>query len=314
MYTRGRLIADAVSGQADPAAGTAVSSGTLFFAVSAAKGVAATLAHVLAESGELDYDLRLASIWPGFASEGKERITVRHVLAHTAGLPGLPAGTTVAQLCDWEHMCAVLAAATPWWEPGTKFGYHALTFGFLLGETLRRLTGRTISELLRDTVTGPLGLADEVCFAVPPRLLPRMARRPAGRSRAGTTPCRLPGGPGYAPSPARSVRVRQPRRRAHRRHPVAGHHDRPRRGPYVRRLARAGRRHPARLAVAPGRDVRDLLHRAGRGHGLPRAVGVRLQPGPPRRRHDPPWRRVRHDRRQRLGRLGRFGRRVRRWP
>jgi CubicO group peptidase (beta-lactamase class C family) len=178
VYAHGRLIADAVSGQADAAAGTAVTSGTLFFAVSAAKGVAATLAHVLAERGELDYDLHLASVWPGFASAGKDRITIRHVLGHTAGLPGLPAGTTVAQLCDWEHMCAVLAAATPWWEPGTKFGYHALTFGFLLGETLRRLTGRTISELLRDTVTDPLGVADEVCFAIPPRLLPRMARRP----------------------------------------------------------------------------------------------------------------------------------------
>lgn len=209
VYTRGRLIADAVSGQADPAAGTAVSSGTLFFAVSAAKGVAATLAHVLAESGELDYDLRLASIWPGFASEGKEHITVRHVLAHTAGLPGLPAGTTVAQLCDWEHMCAVLAAATPWWEPGTKFGYHALTFGFLLGETLRRLTGRTISELLRDTVTGPLGLADEVCFAVPPRLLPRMARRPAGALPSRNNPLQAPRRTGLRPQPC-AIRPRSP--------------------------------------------------------------------------------------------------------
>ena len=138
VYARGRLVADAVSGQADSGTGTAVTSGTMFFAVSAAKGVAATLAHVLAERGELDYDLRLASVWPGFAAGGKDRITVRHVLAHTAGLPGLPAGTTVTQLCDWEHMCAVLAAATPWWEPGTKFGYHAMTFGFLLGETLRQ--------------------------------------------------------------------------------------------------------------------------------------------------------------------------------
>jgi len=180
VYSGGRLVADAVSGQADPAAGTSVTSGTLFFASSAAKGVAATLAHTLAERGELDYDLRLASVWPGFGAGGKESITVRHVLEHTAGLPGLPRQTTVAQLCDWDHMCAVLAAARPWWEPGTRFGYHALTFGFLLGETLRRLTGRTMGELLRDAVTGPLGVADEVCFAVPPRLLPRMARRPAG--------------------------------------------------------------------------------------------------------------------------------------
>jgi CubicO group peptidase (beta-lactamase class C family) len=178
VYRHGRLVADAVSGVADPASGVAVTSGTLFFATSTAKGIASSLAHVLAERGELDYDLHLAEVWPGFAAPPKDRITVRHVLMHMAGLPALPPGTTVAELCDWQRMCAVLAAATPWWEPGTRFGYHAMTFGFLLGETLRRLTGATISELLREVVTGPLGVADEVCFAVPPRLLPRVARRP----------------------------------------------------------------------------------------------------------------------------------------
>jgi CubicO group peptidase (beta-lactamase class C family) len=97
---------------------------------------------------------------------------------HTAGLPGLPAETTIEQLCDWDHMCAVLAAQELWWEPGTRFGYHALTFGFLLGETMRRVTGRTVTELLRQELTSPLGIQDEVCFAVPRPLLPRVARQP----------------------------------------------------------------------------------------------------------------------------------------
>ena len=174
----GRVVADVTAGLADPQSGAEVQSGTLFYAVSAAKGVAASLAHVLAERGDLGYDLRLAEVWPEFGTRGKDRVTVRHVLLHTAGLPGLPRETTVEQLCDWDHMCAVLVAAEPWWEPGTRFGYHALTFGFLLGETMRRVTGQTVTELLREVLTGPLGVQDEVCFAVPPRLLPRVARPP----------------------------------------------------------------------------------------------------------------------------------------
>ena len=75
-------------------------------------------------------------------------------------------------------MCAVLAAQEPWWEPGTRFGYHALTFGFLLGETMRRATGRTVTELLHEVLTGPLGVQDEVCFAVPRPLLSRVAWPP----------------------------------------------------------------------------------------------------------------------------------------
>ena len=173
----GRPVADVTAGLADPDRGTPVDSGTLFFAASAVKGVAAALAHVLAERGDLAYDLRLADVWPEFGAHGKKSTTLRHILMHTAGLPGLPPETTARDLCDWDRMCAGLAAAEPWWEPGTKFGYHALTFGFLLGETMRRTTGRPVSELLRDHLTAPLGAEDEICFAVPPRLLPNMARQ-----------------------------------------------------------------------------------------------------------------------------------------
>jgi CubicO group peptidase (beta-lactamase class C family) len=175
----GQLVVDAVSGLADPGTGALVSSDTLFYAASTAKGVATSVAHVLAEQGALDYDMPLVKVWPEFGAHGKDTVTVRHVLLHTAGLPGLPANTMVADLCNWDHMCAVLADATPWWEPGTRFGYHAKTFGFLLGETLRRATGRTIPALLRDLITGPLGIADDVHFGVPPSLLPRVARQVA---------------------------------------------------------------------------------------------------------------------------------------
>ena len=179
VHRRGRVAADVAAGVADPRTGAEVRPGTLFYAVSAAKGVAASLAHVLAERGDLSYDMRLADVWPEFGTRGKEHTTLRHVLLHTAGLPGLPRETTIEQLCDWDHICQELAAAEPWWEPGTRFGYHALTFGFLLGEPLRRVTGRTMTELLREVLTGPLGIEDEVCFAVPRPLLSRVARPPA---------------------------------------------------------------------------------------------------------------------------------------
>jgi CubicO group peptidase (beta-lactamase class C family) len=87
---RGQLVADVAVGVADPATGRPVTPGTLFFASSAAKGIAATVAHVLAERGMVEYDLRLAEVWPEFAAHGKDRVTLRHVLRHTAGVPGLP--------------------------------------------------------------------------------------------------------------------------------------------------------------------------------------------------------------------------------
>ena len=174
----GRLVVNVASGLAD-VSGRVVQPDTLFWASSTAKGVASTVAHVLAELGVLDYDMPLAAVWPEFAQHGKDTVTVRHVLCHTAGVPGLPADLTPAELCDWERMCTLLAEAQLWWEPGTAFGYHAHTFGFLLSETLRRLTGRSISTLLRELITAPLGVADEIHFGVPDRLLPSVAQQVA---------------------------------------------------------------------------------------------------------------------------------------
>ena len=175
VIRHGAVVADVAAGVADPAAGCPVSPGTLFWAASTAKGVASTVVHVLAERGELGYDLRVADVWPEFAAHGKDTVTVRHLLCHTAGVPVLPPGTTPDDLCDWERICALLAAAEPAWRPGTRFGYHSDTFGYLVGETVRRATGCTISELLRDLITSPLGIAGEVHFGVPARLLPRVA-------------------------------------------------------------------------------------------------------------------------------------------
>ena len=179
VIRNGRTVVDAAHGVADPRTATPVDPGTLFWAGSTAKGVAASLAHVLIERGDLTDDMRIVEVWPEFEAHGKDAVTLRHVLLHTAGVPGLPPDTTAADLCDWDRMCVVIADSEPWWEPGTRFGYHAKTFGFLLGETLRRATGKTISALLREHVTDPLGVGDEVHFGVPEALLPRVARQVA---------------------------------------------------------------------------------------------------------------------------------------
>src|ERR1700722_509278 len=112
------VVADAVIGTAEPRTGVVVSGDTLFWAASTAKGIATSVAHVLVERGELDYDMRVIDVWPEFGSHGKDKVTLRHVLLHTAGVPGLPPGTTVGDLCDWDHMYAVLADEEPWWEAG----------------------------------------------------------------------------------------------------------------------------------------------------------------------------------------------------
>jgi CubicO group peptidase (beta-lactamase class C family) len=127
----GHVVADAVAGIADPSTGAPVEPGTLFFATSAGKGVASSVAHVVAENGELDYEHRVADVWPEFGAHGKDRVTVRDVLVHAVGVPGLWPDITPADLGQWDRVCAFLAAQRPWWEPGTETGYHALTFGYV---------------------------------------------------------------------------------------------------------------------------------------------------------------------------------------
>jgi len=89
------------------------------------------------------------------------------VLNHTAGVPGIPLTTTIEDLCDWDRMCAAIAAEKPWWEPGTKIGYHAYTFGYITGEIIRRVTGKHISQVLREEISEPLGVDNELYFGMP---------------------------------------------------------------------------------------------------------------------------------------------------
>src|ERR687894_454948 len=175
VYWHGVLVVDAVAGVADPATGRPVTSDTPFYSYSTGKGATATVAHVLAERGEFDYDTPISELWPEFGAHGKEAATVRHALTHTVGVPGIPADTTPEDLCDWDKMCAAIADAEPWWEPGTKIAYHAYPFGYIVGEIVRRTTGKAISRVLREEVAAPLGITDEIYFGVPETELGRLA-------------------------------------------------------------------------------------------------------------------------------------------
>jgi CubicO group peptidase (beta-lactamase class C family) len=195
VYRHDELLVDAVAGLADPASGRPVTSGTVFYNFSIVKGAAATVAHVLAERGLFGYDTPIVEVWPEFGVHGKHTVTVRHVLTHTAGVPGIPLDTTPEDLCDWEKMCAAIADAELWWQPGTKVGYHAYTFGYIIGELVRRATGRPISRVLAEEVAGPLRAADELYFGMPVSEHGRLARLEdavAGEAMMSAMPADLP--------------------------------------------------------------------------------------------------------------------------
>jgi len=176
VYRNSEQVVDAVAGIADPETWRLVTPDTPFYAYSVGKGATATVAHVLVERGLFGYDTPIIELWPEFGAHGKEAATVRHVLTHTVGVPGIPADTTPEDLCDWDKMCEAIADAEPWWEPGTQTAYHAYPFGYIVGEIVRRATGKPISQVLREDVAGPLGVADELYFGVPESELGRLAR------------------------------------------------------------------------------------------------------------------------------------------
>ena len=147
-YLNGKLVIDAWAGAADEATGRLMDGNTLFTFFSCTKGVTATCVHLLAERGLLDHDAPIAAYWPEVAAAGKERVTVRHALTHQAGLPHLPPDTTPEFLGDWDGVRRYLAGATPLWEPGARTGYHTYTFGWILGEVVRRIDGRPIARIV----------------------------------------------------------------------------------------------------------------------------------------------------------------------
>ncbi|HEY5014367.1 MAG TPA: serine hydrolase domain-containing protein [Acidimicrobiia bacterium] len=157
-YHRGRLVVDLWGGIADPETGKAWERDTMILVFSTTKGATAICANKLAQEGRLDVDAPVASYWPEFAQEGKQDIPVRYLLSHRSGLAWVDEPLTLEQALAWEPMIHALERQKPSWEPGTAHGYHAITYGYLVGEVVRRITGRSIGTYFREEIGDPLDL------------------------------------------------------------------------------------------------------------------------------------------------------------
>jgi CubicO group peptidase (beta-lactamase class C family) len=153
-----RVVVDLWGGLADPATGRPWDEDTVVMVWSATKGATALCAHLLVDAGELELDAPVTRYWPAFGASGKDGITVRMVLNHQAGLPHVRDRLPDDAYCDWEGMVRRLEAEQPFWEPGTRHGYHALTFGWLVGELVRRITGQSLGAFFAKEVAARLAL------------------------------------------------------------------------------------------------------------------------------------------------------------
>jgi CubicO group peptidase (beta-lactamase class C family) len=174
LYVKGRKVVDIWGGLADAKTEQQWDKDTLALVYSTSKGVSAICAHLLAQRGQLDLDAPVVDYWPEFGQAGKSQIPVRWLLSHRAGLPAIDRHLTPAEALAWDPAVEALAEQTPVWEPGTKHGYHALTYGWLVGEVVRRATGNTLGEVLAKEVSGPLGL--DLWIGLPEVEEPRVCR------------------------------------------------------------------------------------------------------------------------------------------
>ncbi|MFI1964617.1 serine hydrolase domain-containing protein [Streptomyces pathocidini] len=158
VYQYGRPVVDLWGGVADPETGRPWTRDTLQLVYSATKGATTTAAHMLAERGALDLDAPVAKYWPEFAANGKADISVRWLLSHQAGLITLDQPVPLNEALAWHPMAAALAAQRPQWTPGTAHGYHGRTWGWLVGEVIRRVSGQTPGRFFADEIAAPLGL------------------------------------------------------------------------------------------------------------------------------------------------------------
>ena len=153
----GEFVVDMWAGWADEAKTMPWVEDTITNVWSTTKTMTNLSALVLADRGELDVFAPVAKYWPEFEANGKEAIEVRHLLSHTSGVSGWAQPVVIDDLFDWEKSTSMLAAQEPWWEPGTASGYHALNQGHLVGEVIRRITGRSLKQFFAEEIAGPLG-------------------------------------------------------------------------------------------------------------------------------------------------------------
>lgn len=153
----GETVVDLWGGYADPAKTRAWERDTIVNVYSTTKTMTALTALLIADRGDLDFEAPVAKYWPEFAANGKSAIKVSHLMSHSAGLSGWKEPITTEDLYDWEKATSLLAAQAPYWEAGTAPGYHALTQGYLVGEVVRRITGKSLGTVFREEIAEPLG-------------------------------------------------------------------------------------------------------------------------------------------------------------
>jgi len=169
----GETVVDLWGGVADRKTGAPWTRDTVGIVFSCTKGATALCAHVLASRGKLDLDAPVAELWPEFATNGKERVTTRMMLDHSSAVPALRDAVKDSGPYEWDYMTGRLAAEAPFWEPGTRNGYHGFTFGWTVGEMVRRASGKSLGTFFRDEIAGPLGL--DFWIGLPEGIEPRVA-------------------------------------------------------------------------------------------------------------------------------------------
>ena len=170
----GETVVDLWGGTANIQSQTKWEEDTVSIVWSCTKGATALCAHILSSRGELDIEAPVIKYWPEFGKAGKENITVKMLLNHQAGLAAIRKPLPDGAYSDWDLMIRSLEEETPFWEPGTRNGYHALTFGWLVGEVVRRVSGKSLGQFFQDEVAGPLGI--DFWIGLPEEIEPRVAK------------------------------------------------------------------------------------------------------------------------------------------
>lgn len=158
LSLNGETAVDMWGGVAIKETGEPWEEDTVSIVFSCTKAATALCAHMLIDQGKLDLNAKVGEYWPEFASDGKENTTVSMMLNHESGVPALRAPVKEGGVLDWDYMCDRLAAEEPFWEPGTRNGYHMITFGWTVGELVRRVSGKSLGAFFAENVAGPLGM------------------------------------------------------------------------------------------------------------------------------------------------------------
>ncbi|HWF15750.1 MAG TPA: serine hydrolase domain-containing protein [Acidimicrobiales bacterium] len=173
VHVDGRKVVDLCGGSFDGASARPYGPDALQLVFSTTKGATAVCANLLAQRGLLDFDAPVATYWPEFAQAGKEAMPVRYLLCHQAGVPAIDRRLTPEELQSWTPAIEALAEQSPFWVPGTAHGYHALSYGYLVGEVVRRITGRSLGTFFAEEVADPLGL--DFFIGLPEQYEPRVS-------------------------------------------------------------------------------------------------------------------------------------------